>query len=161
MSRAAGGVSFADFAARYVDGREPYPWDVWLPKAGWRLATDTLIEARLGVVLAPDSTGLVVTAVDPRSVADLAGVRVGDVLEKVAGVLANDPGFFRKWSQAAGNRAGAPLDIEVRRSGRTLTLHGELRFVTLIQARVEDDTTATSKAQRIRRGILTGTVSAP
>jgi predicted metalloprotease with PDZ domain len=161
VSRAAGGVSFADFAARYVHGREPYPWDVWLPKAGWRLVTDTLIEARLGVVLAPDSTGLVVTVVDPRSVADLAGVRVGDVLEKVAGVLANDPGFFRKWSQAAGNTAGAPLDIEVRRSGRKLTLRGELRFVTLIHARVEDDATATSKAQRIRRGILTGSVSTP
>ena len=27
VSRAAGGKSFTEFAAKYVDGREPYPWD--------------------------------------------------------------------------------------------------------------------------------------
>src|SRR5207249_5763141 len=31
VSKAAGGRSFADFAARYVEGREAYPWDRVLP----------------------------------------------------------------------------------------------------------------------------------
>ncbi len=161
VSRAARGASFSDFAARYVDGREVYPWDKWLLKAGWRLVSDTIAQARLGVVLAPDSTGLMVASVDPASVADAAGVRVGDFLEKVAGVSANDPAFFQKWSAQAGVQPGAPLDIEVRRGGRRLTLHGQMRFATLINARLEDDPSASPKALRIRNGILSGSVSAP
>ena len=34
VSVAAGGKSFADFDARYVNGREPYPWSDVLPLAG-------------------------------------------------------------------------------------------------------------------------------
>lgn len=161
VSRAAHGTPFADFAAKYVNGREPYPWDAWLAKAGWRLVSDTLREARLGVVLSPDSAGLVVTVVEPRSAADLAGVRVGDVLTSVAGVSASDPEFFRKWSEQAGGNAGAPLDIILRRNGRALSLRGELRFATLIHTRLEDDPAPTARAQRVRRGILTGVLSPP
>ena len=39
--RRRAGKSFADFAARYVDGREPYPWAQVLPLAGLRMVTDT------------------------------------------------------------------------------------------------------------------------
>ena len=48
VSRAAGGRPFEDFLARYVDGRESYPFDRILPLAGMRVALDTLREPRLG-----------------------------------------------------------------------------------------------------------------
>ena len=62
-SRAAGGKSFADFNARYIDGREPYPWDAVLPLAGMRLARDTVNEPRVGIGTVQDSTGVHVTEV--------------------------------------------------------------------------------------------------
>lgn len=40
-SRVAGGHDFADFAERYVDGRERYPWDSVLALAGLRIISDT------------------------------------------------------------------------------------------------------------------------
>ncbi|MGH7535002.1 MAG: hypothetical protein ACREMG_05395, partial [Gemmatimonadales bacterium] len=39
-SRLAGGKSFTEFAAKYVDGREPFPWDQVLPLAGLHMAHD-------------------------------------------------------------------------------------------------------------------------
>lgn len=161
VSRAARGASFVEFNARYVDGREPYPWKDWLARAGWRLVTDTIAEARLGVVLAPDSGGLRVTDVVPGSSAAAAGVRQGDVVVRVAGVAATDGDFFSAWRAKVGDRAGAPLVIDVRREGAPLALHGTVRVATLISARLEDDPTAPPRARRVRDGILKGTTSAP
>lgn len=161
VTRAARGASFQDFNERYVDGREPYPWHTWLPKAGWRLVADTVVEARLGVSFSQDSAELTVTAVQPGSAAAQAGVRPGDIMVALGGVRAAEPDFIRRWRESAGTRAGAPLTIEVRRAGEPLTLHGTVRMATLIRDRLEDDPAADAKAVRIRTGILTGTVSAP
>jgi len=159
VARAARGATFAEFNARYVDGREAYPWSAWLPKAGWRLALDTLHEVRLGVVLGPDSAGLRITDVSSGSVAQDAGIRVRDVLVRVAGVPANDPDFFAKWRSRVGEHLGAPFAIEVRRDGAPLTLHGTARVTTQITPRLEDDPAASPRAIRLRDGILHGTVS--
>lgn len=161
VSTAARGASFEDFNARLVDGREPYPWHSWLPKAGWRLVADTVVEARLGASFSSDSAGLTVTAVQPHSAADQAGVRPGDVLVTLGGLRASEPDIFRRWRESVGTRAGAPLEITVRRAGQPLTLHGTVRMATLTNERLEDDPAANAKAVRIRTGILTGTVSAP
>lgn len=42
VSRMAGGKSFDDFARRYVDGREPMPFEAVLPLAGLRMTRDTV-----------------------------------------------------------------------------------------------------------------------
>ena len=62
VSKAAGGKSFDEFSQKYVDGREPYPWDQVLPLAGLRVAQDTVREARLGIGTTLDSTGRVTVA---------------------------------------------------------------------------------------------------
>jgi predicted metalloprotease with PDZ domain len=160
VTRAARGASFRDFSDKYVNGREPYPWAPWLARAGWRLVTDTVHEARLGVSLAPDSAGLRIAEVVPGSTAQHAGLRVGDVLVKVAGVSATDADFNRKWRDRAGNRDGAPLAIEVRRDGAPMILSGVVRVAILIGSRLEDDPAANAKARRIRGGILSGTTTA-
>jgi predicted metalloprotease with PDZ domain len=159
VTRAARGQSFRDFATRYIDGRDPYPWDQWLRLAGWRLVADTVREARLGIVLAPDSAGLRVTALGAGSVAVAAGVLVDDVLVSVDGVRATDPDFFNTWRDRAAGRDGAPLVFEVRRDGRSLTLRGVVRIATLISTRLEDDPRPSPRAARIRQGILSGTLT--
>ncbi|MBW7932796.1 MAG: M61 family metallopeptidase [Gemmatimonadaceae bacterium] len=155
VSRAAGGRSFDEFAARYIDGREPYPWTEWLAKAGWRYVVDTLVQPRLGVSLTPDSAGQRVTMVADGSAAALAGVRVNDVLLSVDGIDARSTDFFAGWRARAG-RAGAALRIEVQRNGERLTLRGAVQMQTLINARLEDDPDAPPRAVRIRNALLTG-----
>ena len=73
VSRAAGGKSFDDFNAKYIDGREPLPFATVLPLAGFRLKVDTIREPRLGVSSAPDSSGVRVADVQPGSPAEAAG----------------------------------------------------------------------------------------
>ena len=159
VSRAAGGqeATFSDFAARYVDGRDPLPWARVLPLAGLRLQRDS--EPRLGVYTLQDSAGaIVVTQLEEGGAAALAGVREGDHLVSVGEIAVNDERFAEKFRVKYGAAAeGAPLSIRVRRGADTVTLTGKLHFVPG-DARIEPDTRAPARAVRIRNGILKGTV---
>ena len=158
VSSAAGGKSFADFNAKYVDGRAPYPWDHILPLAGMRLTADTIRAPRLGVASAQDSTGAVrITQIAPGSVAEEAGVRVGDLLLALGDVAINDPDFGSAFRARFGKNEGDPLPIKVRRGADTLTLNGTVRLLSRVEGRVEEDPDAAEKAVRIRNGLLTGT----
>src|SRR5690349_24850792 len=98
VSRAAGGKSFADFNAKYVDGREPYPWAQLLPLAGIKVVTDTVREARLGISAGQDSAGaVVIRQVLPGGPAEEAGVKVGDVLLAIGDIPINDVDFGAKF----------------------------------------------------------------
>ena len=93
-SRAAGGVSFADFRRRYVEGAEPLPYDSVLPLAGMRRVVERYRAPRLGINSFGDSTGLRITAVTPGSAFALAGGQVGDTLLVVGGIdVRQDPEF--------------------------------------------------------------------
>ena len=46
VSKAAGGRSFVDFNARYISGRQPFPFDQVLPLAGMRMISDTVRDPR-------------------------------------------------------------------------------------------------------------------
>jgi predicted metalloprotease with PDZ domain len=156
VSKAAGGMSFTDFAARYVDGRDPYPWDRILPLAGLRATSDTLHDARIGVAPGQDSTGAVIVAqVLPGSAAEEAGVKVGDVLVALGDVPVTDPDFGPKF-RARFKEDGQDLPIQIRRSGQAMTLNGKVRLVAHVVNRVEEDSSASPKAVRVREGILTG-----
>ena len=159
VSRAAGGASFADFNERYIHGRDPYPWKRWLATAGWRYVVDTLVEPQLGVVVSPDAAGQLVTQLSAHSAAARAGVRVGDVLLSIDGLSAAQPDVFDKWRADAARRVGKPFSMRVRRDGEALTLTGTVQVATLINARLEEDPTASPKAVAIRHGLLTGSVS--
>jgi predicted metalloprotease with PDZ domain len=156
VSRQANGKKFTDFAAKYVDGREVYPWAAWLAKAGWRMREDTTREARLGVGFIPDSGGLKVSALDPSGTAAAAGVHVGDVVTMIGSLSTHDPNW-QSWHQQYGNKEGAPLSITVLRQGRPLTIAAKVKLSTLIDKRLENDPKASDKAKRIRQSILTGT----
>jgi predicted metalloprotease with PDZ domain len=158
VSGAANGKSFTDFYNRYVDGREPYPWDALLPLAGMRLARDTINEPRVGIGTVQDSTGVHVTEVVPGSAAETAGVQVGDLLLAVGGISAVDPNWSAMFrGKYARSPEGTPLPILVRRNGREQTLQARLRLVARVESRLAEDPRASAKARRVREGILRGT----
>ncbi|HEY5061247.1 MAG TPA: PDZ domain-containing protein, partial [Gemmatimonadaceae bacterium] len=155
VSAAAGGKSFASFYARFVDGREPFPWDSILPLAGLRARRDRV--PRLGVVTQMDGDAIIVVNVQDGSSAALSGVRVGDVLLSVGDIGVMDQQFGAKLRAKYGaSSEGSPLQIKVRRGAETLTLAGKLQFAAG-DAVVEPDPAATPRALRIRDGILKGT----
>jgi C-terminal processing protease CtpA/Prc len=148
-------MKFTDFAAKYVDGRDVYPWAQWLPKAGWRIRTDTTREARLGISFVPDSAGLRVNALDPVGTAASAGVQLGDVITMIGSLSTLDPNW-QNWRQQFGNKEGAPLSLTLLRKGRPMTINATVKLATLIDKKLENDPKASEKAKRIREGILTG-----
>jgi predicted metalloprotease with PDZ domain len=158
ISRAAKGINTKEFNDKYVDGREPYPWDQWLPKAGWRIHVDSLRQPRLGVSLQRDSTGLLVVIVDPGSMAATAGIQPGDVITSVDGIRTSNPAW-EGWRQKFARREGAPIEIKLVRDGAARTLNPSVKFATLIDRRLEADPAASDKAKRIREGILKGTTT--
>ena len=155
VSAAANGRSFASFNARYIDGREPFPWDSILPLAGLR-AHQTRVP-RLGVLTTQDANGILVANVQPGSAAEAAGVKVGDYLVSVGDIAVEDQQFgARMRAKFGASVEGTPLPIKVRRGTETLTLAGKLQFGPG-ELLIEPDPNASAKALRIRNGILKGT----
>ncbi|HEX6559147.1 MAG TPA: PDZ domain-containing protein [Longimicrobiales bacterium] len=161
VSRAAGGKSFTEFNARYIDGRDGYPWTTLLPLAGLRLHTDTIYDPRLGISVdgAPDAK-VRVTDVVAGSAAAEAGVQAGDIVVSVGTVKISNPGAsFDEFRRVyAGATTGSPLPIVVLRNSQEITLAGKLRQVPRTETKVTIDSAASAKAARIRDGILKGVI---
>jgi len=159
VSRAAGGRSFTEFNARYVDGRDPFPWSDVLPRVGLRQASDTVREPRVGLATTQDSAGaIVVQQVQPGGVAQEAGVKAGDQLIALGDVAIMDPDFGTAFRARFGKNEGDSLPIRVLRGTDTLTLHGVVRLVARVETRLAADPNASEKAKRVRNGIFTGRV---
>ena len=154
VSAAAGGKSFADFNARYIDGRDPYPWKTLMPLAGLRATVDTVRTPTLGVSAENDSAGVRVARVAPGSSADEAGVQPGDYLLSVAGVPVTDPEFINRLREKVGLRTGTPVIFHLQRGDDTLDVTGKLQVQERVTVRVEADPAASPKAIRIRSGLL-------
>ncbi len=156
VSAAAGGTSFAAFNARYIDGREPFPWDSVLALAGLRSYQERI--PRLGVLTQGDPQGVMVMNVDETGAAAAAGVKAGDYLLSVGDIAVEDQSFGAKMRAKYATMAeGTPLPIKVRRGTETITLSGKLRFGPG-EVGLDADSRASAKAVRIRDGILKGTV---
>jgi predicted metalloprotease with PDZ domain len=154
VQKAAGGQSFADFYAKYVDGREAYPWDVIAPKAGLKVSWERA--PRVGVYSQQSMAGVVVTQLEPGGAAEQAGVKVDDILVSVGNIPVEDQNFGARFRLAYGNAAeGSPLPIVVTRNGQRMTLNGKLSFANA-GLKLEVDPAAPAKAKRILSGILTG-----
>ncbi|HEY4735000.1 MAG TPA: PDZ domain-containing protein [Gemmatimonadaceae bacterium] len=160
VSKAANGKSFSDFYARYIDGREEFPYDRVLPLAGLRLTRDTSLVPQLGISSLQDSSGVHVNQVGPGSAAAVAGVQPGDDLISVGGIEASDPEWTDKFrARYAGQAEGTLLPVVVRRSGTNQTLTARLHFVPRVASRLVEDPRASAKARRVREGILRGTTA--
>jgi predicted metalloprotease with PDZ domain len=157
VSRTAGGKSFDDFNAKYIDGREPMPFATVLPLAGFRVQVDTIREPRLGVSSAPDSSGVRVADVQPESPAAAAGIQPGDYLLQVGDIPVRDQSFGEQFRTRYARNEGATLPVKVRRGDRTLDLQVTVRLAARTEQRLMLDPNPSPKALRIRNGILKGT----
>lgn len=157
VTRAAKGKSFADVNLRYIDGREPLPWDTVLPLAGLKLKVDSLREPRIGVFTAMDTSGtaVVVTDVEAGGAAEAAGVKPGDILLSIGDIPVAE-GFGPRFRSRYERADGQSIPMQVRRGGRDLTLTLEVRMAVSTSTRMIFDQGASAKARRVRRGILTG-----
>ncbi len=160
VTRAANGRAFGQFAQRYIDGREPYPWQQWLPLAGWRIVEDSTNEPRLGARLRADSLGVRVDALDPDGAAARGGLEVGDVITAIGGRSTLDPAFGDSWRAFWGRRPGATMTLDVRRGHEVRKVDVIVEVTTLIDRRISPDPNASERARRVRAGILRGTGAA-
>jgi len=159
VSRAAGGKSFADFERRYIDGRDPFPYDSILPLGGLKLFVERTVRPSLGVSISEDEEGLRVMQVVVSGPGATAGVKLGDYLLKVGGLDAADPAFQEKFNaKYAGMAPGGTVPIEIRRGTQRLTLTASGRFTTTETRRLIEVTNASPKAIRVRDGLLNGTL---
>lgn len=156
VARATRGRAFGDFERRYIDGREEFPWRDWLGRGGWRYVVETVSEPRLGARLSEHPRGARVTLIDPAGMGARADLRVGDVILTIGGRSTRDPEFGRFWREAWGARPGATMPMTVLRGEREVTLAAVVEVLSRTERRIEPDPSASSKAQRIRAGILTG-----
>lgn len=162
--------SIAELRRRFIEGRDPIPWDTILPLAGLRTAQDTMQVVRLGVSTAPDSQGGVrVMYVAPHSAADTAGIKTGDRITQLGDVAIQDPSSFEAFRRRYASASGTTISASVIRGGarstpaappQTLTLDVPIRTARETTIRVEPDPAASPKAARVRHGILTGTTGA-
>lgn len=159
VSRAAGGKSLADFERRYIDGRDPFPYDSILPLGGLKLFVERTVRPSLGVSISEDEEGLRVMQVVVSGPGATAGVKLGDYLVKVGGLDAADPAFQEKFNaKYAGMAPGGTVPIEIRRGTQRLTLNAPVRFTTTETRRLIELSNASPKAIRVRDGLLNGTL---
>lgn len=154
---AAGGRDFSDFAERYIDGREPFPWADVLPRAGLRLVSETFREPRIGISTSTDQGMTLIMEVVPGSAAADAGVQPGDLLLQVGEVPVEDDSFgVRFRARYADGAEGDPIGIVVQRGEQRLVLTAELRFSEQTFRTMAPDPAAPERARRIRDGLFRG-----
>jgi predicted metalloprotease with PDZ domain len=157
VSAAAGGKSFAEFATKYVEGREPFPWTSLGPLAGLQYLVDSNQVVRLGVNTISDSSKVIVTAVTPQSAAEAAGVEPGDQLVRIGDIDVKDENFGVLFRSRYANAVGSVIPIVVHRNDADKILQATIKRELVVTARLLYDPRASARAARIRNGILKGT----
>ncbi len=159
VAEASDGTPFTEFAAAYVDGREPYPWAEVLPLAGLRLEVETTERPLIGVGLNQNGATVEVVSVTTGSAAQAAGIQGGDQIVRIGEVETSEAPFGAAFRDRYGDsEPGTPLEVEVLRDGQSVILTMELRFVEQTNFSIVEDPGASEKAVRIRESILEGTV---
>ncbi len=152
----AGMPDVSGFYQRYINGRDPFPYEQILPLAGIAVQHSSTTSIFLGVSFA--GVANVLADVVDGGPAQTAGLQAGDTIVSVGDITVSPdkdwgPTFRSRYAGQPG-----PVPVVVRRDGRTLTLN-----VTPGQRMVNEVTLSrmanpSAKAARIWQGIATGTV---
>src|SRR5881397_140722 len=158
LLREAGMPDVDGFYQRYINGREPLPYESVFPKAGIAVARQTQSSPFLGVNAQPGDSGkLVVQGVVPGSAAEAAGLEPGDMLLKVGEIETRpDEDWGVKFRDRYRGQAGAPLVIGVTRAGRALSLSTQVRERTLVSFMLTPAPSPSAKQAKIWNGLATG-----
>lgn len=161
VQRAANGRSFTDFARRYVDGREPLPFDSVLPLAGLRIVMDTVREPRLGVTTLTDSTGVRIASLVEGGAAAAAGLRPGDQLISIGDIgIRGDASFGEVRARYAGT-ALRLLPVVLRRGGTELKLPMTIRLFPRVITQILSLPSAPARARTVLAGLLRPRLASP
>lgn len=157
LLREAGMPDVDGFYQRYINGREPLPYEQILPKAGIAVERRSFTTPFLGVSM--DQRGTLVEGLIPGGAAAAAGVQPGDALVAIGSVTVKSgedwgPTFRRQYV----GKAGSPLRIVVRREGQLLTLDTTVRERTTSTVQFTRAANPDDRAARIWRGLAAGTV---
>jgi predicted metalloprotease with PDZ domain len=158
LLREFGAPDVDGFYQRYINGREPLPYESVLPKAGIAVVRKTSSVPFLGVNAQPNEHGkLVVRDVVPGSAAEVAGLAAGDELLKVGDVETRTDGdWASNFRQQYRGKAGASLTITAQRGGQTITLTTQVRERTSTAFTLTPAAAATPKQTKLWRGLTTG-----
>lgn len=156
--RTAGMPDVDAFYRRYVDGRDSLPYETVFAKAGLVLTRTIATAPFLGVSTANTASGaLEVQSVTPGSAAEAAGVEPGDVLISVGDVaITPDQDWAGAFRTRYRGRAGQPLTITVRRSGRPVALNTVVRERTSTRFTLERAPNPTPKQAKIWQSLASG-----
>jgi predicted metalloprotease with PDZ domain len=147
------GSPFEDFFHKYVAGAEPLPYQQVLGLAGLKLKTIERTRPAIGFSAGRDQSGsLIVRAVEVNGAAEVAGLRVDDVITSWNG--AEPPRNPERW--ANGQKKGSALKLGVRREAKNMTVEVRLGETVEISYGLAEDAGAGEKAKHIRDGILRG-----
>jgi len=154
--RTAGMPDVESFYRRYIDGREPLPYDSVFAKAGLRLRRDT--GPLLGINTRSTPAGEVqISAVVPGSAADAAGIQAGDVVTAVGDVrVTADGNWAATFRSRYRGKTGQPLPIAVRRGDQALTLNATVREGPIGAGTLERVSNSTAKQAKIWQGLASG-----
>ena len=154
--RTAGMPDVESFYRRYIDGREPLPYDSVFAKAGLRLRRDT--GPLLGINTRSTSAGEVqISAVVPGSAAEAAGIQAGDVVTAVGDVrVTADGNWAATFRSRYRGKTGQPLPIAVRRGDQALTLNATVREGPIGAGTLERVSNPTAKQAKLWQGLASG-----
>jgi predicted metalloprotease with PDZ domain len=157
LLKAAGMPDVDRFYQRYINGRDPLPYEQILPKAGIAVERSTTTTPFLGIQTGQATS--VVTGVVPGGAASAAGLQTGDTLVSIGDVsVAAGQDFGPAFRDHYRGKAGQPLKIVVRREGQTLSLDTQVRERTLSSVLLSKSANPDARAARLWHGLATGTV---
>jgi predicted metalloprotease with PDZ domain len=156
VSRAAAGRSFAEFNRRFIEGREPLPYDSVLALAGLKLQRDSIKFLQLGVGTTPDSLGAHVEYLVPGAAAATAGVQLGDHLVSFGTVAFKSDSSYFELAARYGTTTDTIAPLVFRRGATTDTVTTRIVRVSRLQAHLTVNPNASAKAARVRHALFTG-----
>ncbi len=158
LLREFGMPDVAGFYQRYINGRDPLPYESVLAKAGVTVTRRATSNPFLGVNAQPDGSGkVVVQGLVPGGAAEAAGLQVGDVLLKVGDVETHsDADWGVKFRDRYRGQDGSPLALNITRGGQAMTLNTQVRERKAVSFSVTLAAAPTATQARIWRGLATG-----
>lgn len=143
---------------RYINGREPLPYDSVFARAGMAVRRDSVAEFALGVQLSlTPEREIAVERVQEGGTAHGAGVRPGDILLKLGNIVMEPtPEIFESIRNEFRGKGGQPVTILVRRAGRDTTLRGQVQEEARVSVSVIRVEAPTASQDRVWRGLVTG-----
>ena len=143
-----------DFYRRYVQGREPLPYEAVLPAGGMAVDRFESQTPLVGVSSDRDQDGgALVASVAPGSLAEAVGLEPGDVLLRVGGVETTGPIWPIVFRGRYAKAGGRQVQVVFRRAGQQVERTGTIRLRIEHTVRLRRNPMASPAARAILAGI--------